>query len=64
MKLQSFAEAAVILGVKDVTLRTWARREQISSVRLGRRRLISENEIQRLIAENTVPARAALRGRR
>jgi excisionase family DNA binding protein len=63
MKLHSFEEAAGILGVKSVTLRTWARREQISSVRLGRRRLISDDEIARLIAENTVPARAALRDR-
>jgi excisionase family DNA binding protein len=63
MKLHSFEEAAGILGVKSVTLRTWARREQISSIKLGRRRLISEREIRRLITENTVPARTALGSR-
>jgi excisionase family DNA binding protein len=64
MKLHSFEEAASILGLKSVTLRTWARRGQVSSVKLGRRRLLSEEEIHRLISENTVPARAALGTRR
>ena len=53
--LLSLRDAAIRLGLKEVTVRTWARRRKIASVRLGRRLLIPAAEIQRLIEDFTTP---------
>lgn len=55
-KLISVESAAERLGLKPVTLRAWAAQRRISSVKLGRRRLLSADEIERLIERNTIPA--------
>lgn len=49
------AEAEMLTGVSRWTWRRWAYNGRISSVKLGRRLLISQSEIDRLIAESTRP---------
>jgi len=52
------SEAAKRLGLKEGTLRLWlSRRKLLAFVRLGRAIRIPEKEIERLIAENTIPVR-------
>jgi len=53
--LVSIESAAARLGLRPVTVRQWANRRLIERVKLGRRVLISEREIARLISENTIP---------
>ena len=53
--LVSIENAAARLGLRPVTVRQWANRRLIERVKLGRRVLISEREIERLISENTIP---------
>lgn len=58
LTLQQFAQR---LGVSVHTARVWARRRQVSTVRLGRPRRgcrvqIPESEVARLVSEGTVPA--------
>ena len=53
--LNSIEATAARLGVRPVTIRMWAAARKITKVKLGRRVLIPEAEIQRLIEENTVP---------
>ncbi|MBI3782090.1 MAG: helix-turn-helix domain-containing protein [Deltaproteobacteria bacterium] len=55
-KLLSVDDAAAALGLKAVTLRQWAAARRISRVKLGRRVLIPESEVTRLIEANLVPA--------
>lgn len=55
-RLVSIEETAVRLGLKPITVRLWVAQRKISSCKLGRRRLIPEREIERLIECNTVPA--------
>jgi excisionase family DNA binding protein len=54
-RLISIKEASDRTGLRPVTVRLWASSRRLSCVKLGRRVLISEREIERLIAENTVP---------
>jgi excisionase family DNA binding protein len=58
-KLLGTDEAAAALGIKPGTIRLWGAQRKIATVKLGRRRLIPEREISRLIAENTIPAKAS-----
>jgi excisionase family DNA binding protein len=53
--LNSIEQTAARLGVKPVTIRMWAAARRIARVKLGRRVLIPESEIERLILENTIP---------
>jgi excisionase family DNA binding protein len=53
--LNSIEATAARLGVRPITIRTWAAARKIEKVKLGRRVLIPESEIERLIAENTIP---------
>ena len=53
--LNSIEVTAARLGVRPVTIRMWAAARRIEKVKLGRRVLIPEHEIERLIAENTIP---------
>lgn len=50
-QLHSLDATAQRLGVSRFTLYTWARLGRITTVRLGRRRLVSEEEISRLCRE-------------
>ena len=55
-RLVSFDAGAERLGLHAATLRLWAYQRKIASVKLGRRRLVPESEIDRLVATNLVPA--------
>jgi excisionase family DNA binding protein len=57
--LTTFKHGAERLGIKEPTLRLWAAEQRIAVVRLGRLVRIPVEEIDRLIAEGTVPARRA-----
>jgi excisionase family DNA binding protein len=51
-------QAAERLGLKQSTIRAWMLRRRIEFVRLGKRAVrISQAELERLIAEGTVPRR-------
>lgn len=50
-------QAAERLGLRDSTLRAWIAQRRIGIVRLGRAVRIPLEEIERLIAEGSVPAR-------
>jgi excisionase family DNA binding protein len=54
--LLSIEAAAIRLGLKPVTVRQWAGARKIARVKLGRRVLIPESEIDRLIEASTIPA--------
>jgi excisionase family DNA binding protein len=56
-------EAAERLGLRESTVRAWIAQRRIGVVRLGRAVRIPSEEIARLIAENTVPARKATHAR-
>lgn len=55
-ELLSITEAAGRLGLAPITIRQWAGRRRIARIKLGRRTLIPASEVERLIAEGTVPA--------
>ena len=55
-KLLSIEESADRLGLRPVTVRMWASRRKIARVKLGRRVLIPESEIERVIAAALIPA--------
>ena len=61
--LLSIEESAARLGLKPVTVRLWAAQRKIGSVKLGRRRLIPEREVDRLVELNLIPALPARFGR-
>jgi excisionase family DNA binding protein len=54
-KLLSIEESAARLGLKPVTVRLWAAEKKLSRVKLGRRVLIPESEVNQLIEENLIP---------
>jgi excisionase family DNA binding protein len=54
--LVSISEVAARLGLKPVTIRQWASARKLARVKLGRRVLIPEAEIERLIESSTIPA--------
>jgi len=50
-------QAARELGLKESTIRAWLLRRKISFVKLGRCVRVPREEVDRLIKENTIPAR-------
>lgn len=58
-RLLNVHEAAKLLGVSVSSLRLWTRARRLSTVRLGRMVRISPAEIERMVAEGTIPARKA-----
>jgi excisionase family DNA binding protein len=54
--LVSVETAAMRLGLKPVTVRLWIARRRLACVRLRRRVLVPESEIDRLIERGTIPA--------
>ena len=57
--MHNVQKAAERLGLKPSTVRTWILHRKISYVKIGRAVRIPEQEIERIIRENTIPARAA-----
>jgi excisionase family DNA binding protein len=55
-QLLSVEMAALRLGLKPITVRAWIAQRRIAVVRLGRRVLVPESEVTRLIKGNFVPA--------
>jgi len=55
-RLLSVEEVAWRLGLKPVTVRLWLAGRKIARVKLGRRVLIQESEVERLIRSSTIPA--------
>lgn len=56
-RLLSVQEAAEMSALRPVTIRAWAAARKIASYKLGRRRLIPESEIMRVLECGFVPAR-------
>lgn len=56
-KLYKIKEVAQKMGVAEVTIRTWLAERRLEFIRLGRCVRISSAEVERLIADGTVPAR-------
>jgi excisionase family DNA binding protein len=54
--LLSIETVAHQLSLRVPTIRLWAAQRKISSVKLGRRRLIPADEVERLIEASTIPA--------
>ncbi len=52
-------QAAERLGLRVSTLRAWVLRRKISYAKIGRSVRIPEQEIERIIRENTIPVKAA-----
>jgi excisionase family DNA binding protein len=52
-------EAAEYTGTKSPTWRKWIAERRVTVVRLGRAVRIPVEEVERLLSENTVPAREA-----
>ncbi|MGH9466032.1 MAG: helix-turn-helix domain-containing protein [Terriglobales bacterium] len=57
LPLLSLCSAARRLGLSVWTLRAWAARGRIATVEIGSRVLVSEGELQRIVAEGTRPRR-------
>jgi excisionase family DNA binding protein len=57
--LKSVVEAAELLGLSPWTVRSAIKKGKLRPVRLGRRVLLSEDELERLIAESQEPREAA-----
>jgi excisionase family DNA binding protein len=55
-RLKSIRAAATELGLQEITLRQWICERRIASTKIGGRRLIPVEEIERLINENYAPA--------
>ena len=50
--LMSIEEAAGLLRISPWTVRAWIREGRLRPVRLGRRVLLSETELERLVTES------------
>ena len=63
-RLLRVSEAAEFLAVKESTVRAWLLRRKIGKVRVGARAVrIPASEIERIIAEGTIPALERRRAR-
>jgi excisionase family DNA binding protein len=56
-RLLTCGEAATELGLKETTIRVWVAQRRLESVKLGRAVRIPRHAVERLIQENTLPAR-------
>ncbi len=57
-------EFAALLNIKPATVRAWLLRRAIASVRISKRAIrIPASEVDRLVAEGTIPAREKHDGR-
>ena len=55
-KLMEIPAVCETTGLKPPTIRAWANARRIASVKLGRRLLIPEDEVEKLIERNYRPA--------
>jgi excisionase family DNA binding protein len=62
-RLMPLQEGAEFLGLSVNTLRQWAQHGKIESHKIGGRRLISEDEVIRIIEASRIPARSETRPR-
>lgn len=60
-ELVDVKQAAALLGLKVSTIRAWLAQRRLSYVRCGRAIRISQEALDRFIAENTVSAQEARR---
>jgi excisionase family DNA binding protein len=57
-QLLTVSEVAARLAVKESTVRAWLLSRRLSRVRVGRRAVrVPVKEVERIIAEGTIPAR-------
>jgi excisionase family DNA binding protein len=61
--LKSVVEAAGLLGISPWTVRSFIRTGKLKPVRIGRRVLLPETELERLVAESQGPSEVQLRTR-
>ena len=57
-QLIGVSEAAEWLGISPITLRRWIALRKVPAVRLSRRVLLREPDIEKIIQDRTVPAEA------
>lgn len=50
------AETARRLGLKEGTVRMWISRRRLAHLKIGRAVRVPEEEVERIIRENTIPA--------
>jgi excisionase family DNA binding protein len=58
-EMLSVSACADRLGLKEPTIRLWISKRKIAYVKLGRAVRIPQSELDRLIRDNTIPARGA-----
>jgi excisionase family DNA binding protein len=56
--LKSVEQAAQVLGISPWTVRSYIRVGKLKPVRLGRRVLLAEDELERLVAQGQEPLEA------
>ena len=54
-KLLSVEQTADLLGVSKWTIRAWIAQGKLKSAKLGSRRLVPQSEVERVIADATIP---------
>jgi len=52
MRLHGVKEAAEILGISVYTVRSYIRQSKMTAVRIGRRVLLEESELERFVARS------------
>ena len=57
VQMLTVEQAAERLGLRVSTVRAWVLRRKISYAKIGRAVRIPEKEIERIIQENTIPAK-------
>lgn len=62
MRLLTVNETAERLGMKPATIRLWLAQRKLGHVKLSRAVRVPESEVERMIEENTIPARELRRG--
>ena len=55
-KMLSVREFAEMLGIREATVRAWLLMRRISYHKVGRKVVISESEVERILAAGSVPA--------
>lgn len=58
-KFYTVRELAGVMGMAEVTIRTWLAERRLSYVKFGKNVRIPSSELERLTSEGTIPARRA-----
>ena len=56
--LKSVEQAATLLGISKWTVRSYIKVEKLKPVRIGRRVLLAEDELERFVGANREPVKA------